>query len=131
MADHASEATEPAQLAELVRSGLSRSICRRVRDSDGRLVVVKLTNQAADALLAGGAAAAKAVVADVRRAVRPRLERAAPAVVVVAGDRRRAVREALARPLPELAVLAIDEVADEERMEVFATIGTADAAQAA
>jgi flagellar biosynthesis component FlhA len=59
--------------------------------------------------------------------VRPRLERAAPAVVVVAGERRRAVREALARPLPELAVLSYDEVADEERVEVFATIGAADA----
>jgi flagellar biosynthesis component FlhA len=52
-------------------------------------------------------------------------------VVVVAADRRRAVREALARPLPELAVLSHDEVADEERVEVFATIGAADAAQAA
>jgi flagellar biosynthesis protein FlhA len=131
MADHAAEAKEPAALAELVRHGLSRTICRRVRDGEGRLIVVKLTNQATDALLAGGGAAAKAVVADVRRAVRPRLERAAPAVVVVAGERRRAVREALARPLPELAVLSHDEVADEERVEVFATIGAADAAQAA
>jgi flagellar biosynthesis protein FlhA len=131
MADHAAEAKEPAALAELMRHGLSRTICRRVRDGEGRLIVVKLTNQATDALLAGGGAAAKAVVADVRRAVRPRLERAAPAVVVVAGERRRAVREALARPLPELAVLSHDEVADEERVEVFATIGAADAAQAA
>jgi flagellar biosynthesis protein FlhA len=127
MADHAAEAKEPAALAELVRHGLSRTICRRVRDGEGRLVVVKLTNQATDALLAGGSAAAKAVVADVRRAVRPRLERAAPAVVVVEAERRRAVREALARPLPELAVLSHDEVADEERVEVFATIGAADA----
>ena len=68
---------------------------------------------------------------DVRRAVRPRLERAAPAVVVVAGDRRRAVRDALARPLPEVTVLSTAEVAHEERVEVFATIGAADAAQAA
>jgi flagellar biosynthesis protein FlhA len=127
LADHAADAKEPAALAEIVRHGLSRTICRRVRDSEGRLVVVKLTSQAADALLAGGTAAAKAVVADVRRAVRPRLERAAPAVIVVAGERRRAVREALARPLPELAVLSQDEVADEERVEVFATIGAADA----
>ncbi len=127
MADHAADAKEPAALAEIVRCGLARTICRRVRDSEGRLVVVKLTNQAADALLAGGAAAAKAVVADVRRAVRPRLERSAPAVIVVAGERRRAVREALARPLPELAVLSHNEVADEERVEVFATIGAADA----
>jgi flagellar biosynthesis protein FlhA len=127
MADHAAEAKEPAALAELVRCGLARTICRRVRDGEGRLVVVKLTNQAADALLAGEAAAARAVVADVRRAVRPRLERDAPAVVVVAGERRRAVREALARPLPELAVLSHNEVADEERVEVFATIGAADA----
>ncbi len=127
MADHAAEAKEPAALAELVRHGLSRTICRRVRDGEGRLVVVKLTNQATDALLAGGGAAAKAVVADVRRAVRPRLERAAPAVIVVTAERRRAVREALARPLPELAVLSHDEVADEERVEVFATIGAADA----
>jgi flagellar biosynthesis protein FlhA len=131
MADHASEASEPAELAELVRGGLSRTICRRARDAEGRLVVVRLTNQAADALLAGDAVAVKAVVADLRRAVRPRLERAAPAVVVVAGDRRRAVRDALARPLPEVTVLSGAEVAHEERVEVFATVGAADAAQAA
>ena len=131
MADHAADAAEPAELAERVRGSLSRTICRRSRDAEGRLVVVRLTNQSADALLAGDAAAAKAVVADVRRAVRPRLERAAPAVVVVAGDRRRAVRDALARPLPEVTVLSTAEVAHEERVEVFATIGAADAAQAA
>ena len=37
------------------------------------------------------------------------------------------IRESLARPLPELWVLAEEDVADEPRLEIFATIGTGSA----
>jgi flagellar biosynthesis protein FlhA len=136
MADHAAEATEPAQLAELVRARLMRTICRRARDEGGRLVVVKLTEPATAALLAAGAgeteaALATKVVADVRRAVRPRIERGAPAVIVVPGTIRREIHELLSRHLPGVQVLAAEEVATEGRVEIFATVGGADASRAA
>jgi len=136
MADHAAEATEPAQLAELVRSRFVRTICRRARESGGRLVVVKLTEPAVAQLLAVATAQAEPtqaakVVTDIRRALRPRLDRGAPAVLVVPAATRRGIHEAIARHLPGVQVLAAEEVAAESRVELFATVGATEAAQAA
>ena len=137
MADHAGEATEPAELAECVRRKLARTICRRARDADGRLVVVRLADQAIATLLATDGRTrqpteeAAKLAAEVRRAVRPRIERGATPVLVVPGESRRLVRETLARQIPELQVLAAEEVADEARLEVFATIGGLEASRAA
>jgi flagellar biosynthesis protein FlhA len=129
MADHAGEAPDPAQLAEVVRGRLVRTLCRRARDADGRLVVVRLTDSSVAALRSipadntdRGTPAAR-VVAEVRRAVRPRLERGAAAVVVVPADARREVRDRLTRAIPGVVVVAATEVAGEDRVEVFATIG--------
>jgi flagellar biosynthesis protein FlhA len=137
MADHAAEAPDPVQLAEAVRERLMRTLCRRARDADGRLVVVRLTESAVASLRAApadttdrGTAAAR-VVAEVRRAVRRRLERGAAAVVVVPADARREVRDRLARTIPGVVVVASAEVAGEDRVEVFATIGGAEATRAA
>ena len=135
MADHAAEAPEPWQLAEAVRRKMARTLCRRVRDADGRLVVIRLADQAAAALLPTsgrrpGPDATK-ITAEIRRAVRPRLERGITPVLVVAGDMRRLVREALARQIPELQVFASEEVAEESRLEVFATIGDGESVRAA
>ncbi|NDC53468.1 MAG: hypothetical protein EBZ74_04045 [Planctomycetia bacterium] len=137
MADHAADAAEPARLAEVVRSGLLPALCRRVRDPDGRLVVVRLTDAAAAALLAdpadrpesGGAAAR--IAAELRRSVRPRLDRGAAAVVVVPGASRGPLRDRLLRRIPGVVVLAAAEVAAEPRVEVFATIGGTESARAA
>ncbi|MFM8378892.1 MAG: flagellar biosynthesis protein FlhA [Planctomycetia bacterium] len=137
MADHAGEAPEPAQLAEVVRGRLVRTLCRRARDADGRLVVVRLTDGAVAALRAAPAEGAERgspaarIVADVRRAVRPRLDRGAAAVVVVPADARRDIRDRLARAIPGVVVVAVPEVAGEERVEVFATIGGTEATRAA
>lgn len=137
MADHAAEAPEAAQLAEIVRGRLVRTLCRRARDADGRLVVVRLTDSAVAALRAApadntdrGTPAAR-VVAEVRRAVRPRLERGAAAVVVVPADDRREVRDRLTRTIPGVVVVATTEVAGEDRVEVFATIGGTEVTRAA
>ena len=133
MADHAAEAAEPRQLAEIVRRRLAGNIRRRARDPEGRLTAVRLAGGAAEALAsppAGGRAAAR-LVAEIRRATRPAIERGGAAVIVVPAERRRPVRDALARTLPELLVLAEEEVADEPRLEIFATIGTEEAARAA
>jgi flagellar biosynthesis component FlhA len=62
-------------------------------------------------------------VAELRRAVRPVVERAGRPVVVVPGGVRTRIRDALARHLPDVRVLAAEELADEERVEVFATVG--------
>jgi flagellar biosynthesis component FlhA len=94
---------------------------------------VRLAGGAADALAsppAGGRPAAR-LVAEIRRATRPAIERGGAAVIVVPAERRRPVRDALARTLPELLVLAEEEVADEPRLEIFATIGTEETARAA
>jgi flagellar biosynthesis protein FlhA len=137
MADHAGEAPDPAQLAEVVRGRLVRTLCRRARDADGRLVVVRLTDSAVTALRAApadntdrGTPAAR-VVAEVRRAVRPRLERGAAAVVVVPADARREVRDRLCRTIPGVVVMAATEVAGEDRVEVFTTIGGTEVTRAA
>jgi len=132
MADHASEAAEPAALAEVVRRHLARTICRRARDPQGRLVVVRLSAGAVDALLDdAGRHGASPVVAGVRRAVRPGMERGAAPVVIVPGAVRIRVRDALARQIPEIQVLAEEEIVDEPRVEVFATLGGEEVARAA
>jgi flagellar biosynthesis protein FlhA len=133
MADHAAEAAEPRQLAEIVRRRLAGNIRRRARDPEGRLTAVRLAGGAADALAnppAGGRPPAR-LVAEIRRATRPAIERGGAAVIVVPTARRRPVRDALARTLPEVLVLAEEEVADEPRLEIFATIGTEESARAA
>jgi flagellar biosynthesis protein FlhA len=142
MADHAADATEPAELAECVRRKLARTICRRARDADGRLVVVRLADQAVARLLATDdgtrqpAAESLKVAAEVRRALRPRIERGATPVLVVPGEKRRLVRETLSRQITELQtgsfqVLAAEELSGEGRVEAFATIGGLEASRAA
>jgi len=137
MADHAAEAADPADLADVVRGRLIRMLCTRLRDPDGRLVVVRLTEPAATVLCEPGAdlsdrtnPAAK-VVADIRRAARPRLDRGAAAVLVAPAESRREVRDRLARLIPGIVVIGSAEVAGEPRVEVFATIGAGEAARAA
>ena len=135
MSDHAAEATEPAQLAEIVRRRMAGTICRRARDPDGRLTAVRLAGDAVDAIVksARGTAprASARLAAEVRRAVRTAVERGGQPVLMVPGGARRGVREAFARHLPDLVVLAEEETLDEERLDVFATVGTAEAARAA
>jgi len=135
MSDHAAEATEPPQLAEIVRRRMAGGICRRARDPYGRLTAVRLAGGAVDAIVksARGAAprASARLAAEVRRAVRTAVERGGQPVLLVPGGARRGVREAFARHLPDLVVLAEEETLDEPRLEVFATVGSAEAARAA
>ena len=137
MADHAAEAADPADLADVVRGRLVHVLCRRLRDPDGRLVVLRLTDTAVAALrnataeVVDRAGPATKVLAELRRAARPRLDRGATAVLVVPAADRRNVRDRLARLMPGLVVLADAELAGEPRVEVFATIAGAEAARAA
>jgi len=133
MSDHAADAQEPAPLAELVRRRMAGAICRRARDPHGRLTAVRLAAAAVDALVrpAGADRPTARLVAEVRRASRIAVERGGQPVVIVPAAARRQVREALARHLPDLVVLAEEETAEEPRLEVFATVGAADAARAA
>jgi flagellar biosynthesis protein FlhA len=129
MADHGGTATEPRQLAEIVRRRLAGGIRRRARDPQGRLTAVRLAAEAARGLAQGRPPAR--LVAEIRRATRPAIERGGGAILVVPDDLRPAIRDALAKPLPDLLVLAEAEVADEERLEIFATVGGPEAARAA
>jgi len=135
MSDHAAEAAEPWQLAEIVRRRLAGTICRRARDSQGRLTAVRLAGGAVDAIVASARGSAPRVsaplIGEVRRAVRPAVERGGQAVLLVPAAARRVVREALGRHLPDLVVLAEEETLDEPRLEVFATVGAAEGARAA
>lgn len=137
MADHAAEASDPADLAAVVRARLVHVLCRRLRDPDGRLVVVVLGASASTALRGSGvdglerSQPAAKVMAELRRAIRPRLERGAAAVVVAPSEARRDVRDLLARILPGVVVMADVELAGEPRVEVFATIAGQEAARAA
>jgi flagellar biosynthesis protein FlhA len=131
MADHAAEAAEPAELAEIVRGTLVRSICRRARDPRGRLVTVRLEEHAVGEIAAARERPPARLVAELRRATRPAVERGAKPVVVVPAAVRRQVRAALARQLPDLQVLAAEDLLDEERVEVFATVGGGSMSRAA
>ena len=133
MSDHVAEAAEPRQLAEIVRRRLAGSIRRRARDPEGRLTAVRLAGAAADALAAGPSASRPAarLIAEIRRATRPAIDRGGVAVIVVPAAVRRGVRDTLVRALPDVLVLAEDEVADEPRLEIFATLGTEETARAA
>ncbi|MFM8891942.1 MAG: FHIPEP family type III secretion protein, partial [Planctomycetia bacterium] len=131
MADHAAETTEPAQLAEIVRRSFSRTICRRARDPRGKLVAVRLEEPAVQAVVASSGRMPATLVAELRRAVRPVVERGARAVVVVPGAARLRIRDALLRHLPDVQILAEEEIADEDRVEVFATVGGGEVLRAA
>jgi flagellar biosynthesis protein FlhA len=135
MSDHAAEAAEPWQLAEIVRRRMAGAICRRARDPQGRLTAVRLAGGLVDSLVRPVRGTASRVpaklVADVRRAVRTAVERGGQPVLVVPAAVRRGVREALARHLPDLVVMADEETLDEDRLEVFATVGGPDAVRAA
>ena len=132
MSDHAAEAAEPWQLAEIVRRRLAGAICRRARDPEGRLTAVRLAGGGLDGLRPGAAAKPPIrLVAEIRRATRTAVERGGQPVLLVPVGMRRSVREALARQLPDLRVLAEEEVGDEPRLDVFTTIGDAAQARAA
>ena len=135
MSDHAAEAAEPWQLAEIVRRRLAGTICRRARDPQGRLTAVRLAGDAVDAITKSVRGTAPRVsaklVAEVRRAVRTAVERGGQPVLLVPVAARRLVREAVGRHLPDVVVLADEETLDESRLEVFATVGSAEAARAA
>jgi flagellar biosynthesis protein FlhA len=131
MADHAAEAADPAQLAEIVRRSLSRSVCRRARDPRGRLVAVRLEGAAIDTLVGASGRSSVQLIAEVRRAIRPVVERGGRPVVVVPAAVRLQIREALSRHLPDVQVLADEELADEDRVEVFACVGGGEVLRAA
>jgi len=135
MSDHAAEAAEPWQLAEIVRRRLAGTICRRARDPQGRLTAVRLAGGAVEAVVRSARGAAARVpaklVADLRRATRTAIERGGQPVVLVPAAARRTIREAFARHLPDLVVLADEETLDEDRLEVFATVGSVEGARAA
>ena len=71
------------------------------------------------------------LVAELRRATRTAIERGGQPVVLVPAAARRTIREAFARHLPDLVVLAEEETLDEDRLEVFATVGSMEGARAA
>jgi flagellar biosynthesis protein FlhA len=131
MADHAAEAADPAQLAELVRRSLARSICRRARDPRGKLVTVRLEEPAIDAVITAAGRPPAQLMSELRRAVRPVVERGARPVIVVPADVRLRVREALSRHLPDVQVLASEELAAEDRVEIFASVGGGEVLRAA
>jgi flagellar biosynthesis protein FlhA len=131
IADHAGDDATPAQLAEAVRRDRAAIICRRAHDSDGRLVVVRLAREAIAILLSEKGRDPGRIIAQVRRALAPRIERNAPAVVVVPGDSRPLVRERLSRQLPGVQVLSEEEVSADESLVVFVTVAAAEALRAA
>jgi flagellar biosynthesis protein FlhA len=133
MSDHAAEAAEPWQLAEIVRRRMAATICRRARDPEGRLTAVRLTGAALEACVAAAESGRPPtkLVAEVRRAVRVAGERGGSPAVVVPGAMRRAVRLALGRQLPSVQVFADEEVAHEPGLELFTTLAGAESLRAA
>ena len=126
LADHAGSNAGPLQLADAVRRDRAAMICRRLHDADGRLVVVRLAPSAVDSLLANTSRDPGRIVAQIRRAMAPRIDRGAPAVLVVPDSNRGAVRDRLCRQLPAVHVLSEEEVSGDESLLVFVTVGDVD-----
>lgn len=125
LADHAALSPEPGALAERVRQGLARTICRRARDPRGRLSVVRLAPPMLDGLIAADGRLRRPdakLVSEIRRAARSGGGEACRPVVVPAAVRRQ-VRESLVRSLPGLVVLSEEEIAEEPSIDVFVTLG--------
>lgn len=132
MADHAEEGREPEALAEIIRRHIARTICRRARDGDGRLAVIRLEPATIAALAdTPSQRPSSQLVTRLRRAARPGAERGAPPVLVVPGVARARIRAALARHVPEIRVLAEEEIADEPRVDLFTTIADEEVSRAA
>ena len=74
MSDHAADAAEPWQLAEIVRRRLAALICRRACDPQGRLTAVRLSAAGVAALL-GPAAPGREQQPHVARPLRVAPER--------------------------------------------------------
>jgi flagellar biosynthesis component FlhA len=94
-------------------------------------VTVRLEGPAIDAVITATGRPPAQLVSELRRAFRPVVERGARPVIVVPGAVRLRVRDALCRQLPEVQVLAAEELADEERVEVFASVGGGEVLRAA
>lgn len=126
MADHVAAAADAGQLAELVRQGLTRTISRRLRDDQGRLSVVRLSEASVAGLVEAASTRGKPdakLLAAIRRAASVGGERSTPRPLVVPGRVRRQVRDLLAKSIAGAVVVAEEEIADEPRVEVFATVG--------
>jgi flagellar biosynthesis protein FlhA len=129
IADHAAETTEPDLLAERLRPQLSGTMLRRLRGPDGHLAVVRLSPTAARQLtgLPANAAAKLAVqrlLGDLRRALRPLLERGRATVIAVGSAERLAVAEQLRVVGITPPVLAEEELVGQPAVELFTTIGS-------
>jgi flagellar biosynthesis component FlhA len=85
--------------------------------------VVRLEGPAIDAVVGVAGRPPAQLIAELRRAVRPGVERGARPVIVVPSAVRLRVRDALVRHLPDVHVLAEEELAEEDRVEVFASVG--------
>ena len=129
IADHAAETTQPEELAERLRPQLAGTMVRRLRGPDGHLTVVRLSPTAARQVTIPAEAAAEILdaqrlVADIRRALRPLLERGRATVLAVPAAERAAVAEQLrAAGIPQ-PVLTEDELVGQSDVELFTTIGS-------
>jgi flagellar biosynthesis component FlhA len=94
-------------------------------------VAVRLEEPAIDVVVAANGRPPAQILAEVRRAIRHVVERGARPVIVVPGDVRLRVRDALSRHLPDVQVLAAEEVANEDRVEIFASVGGGEVLRAA
>ena len=115
-----SDRVEQNVFVERLRHHFSHAICSRLRDSDGKLSIIRFGSGALDGIRDGAPPAS--LISRVRRARRPGLERGTAPVLVVPGDIRSRVFLSLARHLPGITVLAEEEVAQELSIEVFTTI---------
>jgi flagellar biosynthesis protein FlhA len=133
--DRAGAALEPAALAEAVRGDLAGLICRRARDPQSRLTVIRLTPAAVDRMAlpyasgsqdnqgSGRGSQSHRIVAEIRRALRPVMDRGGQPVLLVPAAVRLQIRDLLAPELPHVRVLAEEDVSGQPRVETFTTIG--------
>ena len=141
LADHAPATKDIGMLTELVRQGLSRTICGQYQDHDGKISAVlldpALEQQIAESVQAGaqnGMASVEPALADkIAQRVSDLLEKSFTTgrsiVLLTSGAVRRYMRAMLERPLPNLAVVSYGELTPTAEVEAVGTVRLADDGQ--
>lgn len=122
LGDWASHTKNPMELAEHVRRGLGRAICRRHLDQDGvlhaiilepgleRSLISAVQADAVEPYLALDPDTARRLIEGVQKALEPHLQRPHPPVLLCDATVRPHLRLLLERYVPALAVLSHNEV---------------------
>ncbi|MDH3637964.1 MAG: flagellar biosynthesis protein FlhA [Gammaproteobacteria bacterium] len=136
LAEHAARSQDPVVLTTLVRARLGRAIVQDIYGSTDEVPVMTLNPDLEQILLttvnmadAGGSAAgfepglADRILRALSEAAQRQLAKGDPAVLVVTPKLRSVLATFLRHTIPDLRVLAFNEIPEQKRVRILATVG--------